>query len=199
MFTGCIENTGKFLSRSRVADGEKLLVAVPWADNVKLGQSIAVNGVCLTADRIKHDENAIQFHTLAETLKKTNLGSLDSGAEVNLERALRIGDRLDGHFVSGHIDCTGAILDIIDFHNDRVIEIELLSEFTALIVKKGSIAIDGISLTVVAVKDSSFTVHIIPDTLKNTNLRQSAIGMSVNLEMDMIGKYIQRFNVLDKH
>ncbi len=198
MFTGCIESTGKLLSRSKIADGEKIVISTPWGNEAKPGQSIAVNGACLTVDAINHNDNSFEFHTLSETLEKTNLDSVAIGAVVNLERALRVGDRLDGHFVTGHIDYSGKILDVAKCSNDIVIEIELKAEFAGQIVAKGSIAVDGISLTVVDVNNSSFTVHIIPFTFNNTNLKEAIAGSLVNLEMDLIGKYIVRSQILNE-
>ncbi len=192
MFTGCIESTGILLSRSKSVDGEKLFISTPWIDDVELGQSIAVNGACLTIESINRNENSIEFYTLFETLKKTNLGSMGIGAIINLERALKIGDRLDGHFVSGHIDYSGRILGVAKCGNDSVIEIELKPEFAGQVVIKGSITVDGVSLTIVEVMDASFTVHVIPYTLNHTNLKEAIVGRSVNLEMDLIGKYIAR-------
>ena len=184
MFTGLIESTGA-VSRQ---DCE---LRIDSELECEIGDSIAVNGCCLTVAR--KEPGQLVFHTLAQTLKLTNLGSAEF---ANLERALRIGDRLGGHMVSGHIDCTSDVLDIEARGEDHVVTIALPAEFATLIIDKGSIAVDGISLTVAELLDDCFRVHIIPHTWKATNLRSSQVGARVNLEFDMVGKFVQRRELL---
>jgi len=192
MFTGCIEKTG--ILHERIMDGEKrtLTISSDLAKDIKTGDSISVNGACLTVQTFEIDKKLIEFHTLSETLRKTNLGTIAIGSVVNLERALCLNDRLDGHLVTGHVDTVASVLKVGKKQEDVVIEIELIDSLAALVVDKGSITVDGISLTVVTVTKHSFTVHIIPYTVDNTNLQPVKVGQKVNLEMDIIGKYIQR-------
>ena len=180
--------------RSRETSGAhgSLQIVSELAGDISIGDSIAVNGVCLTVEELDASNNRIDFHTLAATLNKTNLGLLDVGCVVNIEQSLRIGDRLDGHLVTGHVDCVAHVLNVGQQHDDLVIEIQLPKKFERLIVEHGCIAVDGISLTVGSLHEKSFTVNIIPYTLKNTNLREITVHKSVNLEMDMIGKYVAR-------
>ena len=192
MFTGCIKQTGILRSRKTSGANGNLQIISKLAEHVTLGESIAVNGVCLTVEGIDLSSNSIEFHTLATTLNKTNLGVLDIGCQINLEASLCIGDRLDGHLVAGHVDCVAPVMSINRVSDDLVIEIQLSEKIKPLIVLHGSIAVDGISLTVATLNEDSFTVHIIPYTLANTNLREMKVRMLVNLEMDMIGKYVAR-------
>ena len=192
MFTGCIKQTGILRSRETSGANGSLQIATKLAKNVAVGESIAVNGVCLTVEGFDLSNSSIGFHTLATTLDKTNLGLLTVGSKVNLEESLCIGDRLDGHLVTGHVDCVASVLSINRERDDFVIEIQLSEKIKPLIVEHGSIAVDGISLTVASLNEKSFTVHIIPYTLDNTNLREITVHTLVNLEMDMIGKYVAR-------
>jgi riboflavin synthase len=180
MFTGLIESTGA-VSRNACE------LRIETELDCEIGDSIAVNGCCLTVAEIGNGELA--FHTLEQTLRVTNLGTAEF---ANLERALRVGDRLGGHMVSGHIDCTSEILDIETRGDDHILTIALPAEFATLIIDKGSIAIDGISLTVAELLADRFRVHIIPHSWAVTNLRNSQIGARVNLEFDMVGKFVQR-------
>jgi riboflavin synthase len=180
MFTGLIEATGA-VSRN----GCELRIASDL--DCEIGDSIAVNGCCLTVAEIGQGTRI--FHTLEQTLRVTNLGVAEF---ANLERALRVGDRLGGHMVSGHIDCTSEILAVETRGDDHVLTVALPAEFAALIIDKGSIAIDGISLTVAELLDDCFRVHIIPHSWDVTNLGRSQVGARVNLEFDMVGKFVQR-------
>lgn len=193
MFTGLIEDVGTLVARHSLGHAGKLRVAtaLPLAD-VKLGDSIAVNGVCLTVEELIPSAKELVFHTLSETLVRTNLGQIPTGGAVNLERALRLGDRLGGHLVSGHVDGTAAITGITRSADDWVFTIQLPPSLAAGLIMKGSIAIDGISLTVASLTSTSFSVHLIPHTLAKTNLEGATAGRIVNLETDMIGKYILR-------
>lgn len=169
-----------------------LCVSSNLAKAVNLGDSVAVNGVCLTVEKVNPQDSLIIFHTLATTLDKTNLGLVELGKIVNLEQALTLGDRLDGHMVSGHVDCIAPIRNISSINDDFVLKIQLPEKFQPFIVEHGSITVDGISLTIASLHESSFTVHIIPYTLEHTNLKEVKVHQRVNLEMDIIGKYVVR-------
>ena len=191
MFTGLVEETGDFLALDHTSAAERLTVRAPAiAKDVRLGDSIAVNGCCLTV--AAQEGNALTFDLLRETLDRTNLGQLAPGAPVNLERALAAHARLGGHFVQGHIDTASRVLGWEKVNADHRLEIALPLEFARYVAFKGSIAIDGISLTVAEVHDASFVVWIIPHTLAATNLRGKRIGELVNLEFDLLAKYVER-------
>lgn len=192
MFTGLIESTGTLESRSDSGEAGKLRIVTPIAHELATGDSIAVNGACLTVERIDAGANIIEFHTMSETLSRTNLGVIEPGARVNLERPLRLGDRLGGHLVQGHVDATVPVLKTEQSGDDWIVEIELPERHAASIIEKGSITVDGISLTVAALDPSWFCIHIIPETLERTNIADYASGTLVNLEFDMMGKYILR-------
>ena len=189
MFTGLIEQTG--VLKSRGANHLSIRPARRFND-VRYGESIAVNGCCLTVERETPD-GTIVFFTLAETLRCTNLGEIPLGGMVNLERALRLGDRLGGHIVSGHVDGTGRVLSArTDSSGDLVLRVALAPELAPEVVEKGSIAVDGISLTVVEVTGESFTVHLIPVTQHDTSLIGRKPGEIVNLETDLLAKYVRK-------
>ncbi len=189
MFTGLVEKVGFLAGRSH--DRLRVRVEEPFRDLVR-GESIAVNGCCLTLERELPDRT-MEFFTLAETLSRTNLGMLASGSPVNLERALRVGDRFGGHIVSGHIDATGLVRSYRQLPTgDWELKIELPPELAPELVEKGSIAIDGVSLTVVDVAKEWFTVCLIPVTRSDTALAARQPGSPVNLEGDVIGKYVLR-------
>ena len=191
MFTGLVEETGELLALERSAAGARLTLRAPLiARDVRLGDSVAVNGCCLTV--AEHEGETLAFDLLAETLARTNLGVLAPGAPVNLERALAAHARLGGHFVQGHIDTASQVLAFEQVKADRRLEIVLPKEFARYVAFKGSIAIDGISLTVAEVSDASFVVWIIPHTLAVTNLRAKKAGEMVNLEFDLLAKYTER-------
>ncbi|HEY3902174.1 MAG TPA: riboflavin synthase [Chthoniobacter sp.] len=191
MFTGLVEETGKILALERGEGGARLrLHAATISQDVRLGDSIAVNGCCLTV--AAHEGDALAFDLLDETLARTNLGALGPGASVNLERALAAHARLGGHFVQGHIDTAAEVLGFELVKADHRLEIALPAEFARYVAFKGSIAIDGISLTVAELREKSFVVWIIPHTLEMTNLRSRKTGDSVNLEFDLLAKYVER-------
>ncbi|MBR4664486.1 MAG: riboflavin synthase, partial [Lentisphaeria bacterium] len=152
------------------------------------GESIAVNGVCLTLE--KASGAVLEFHVLEETFRKTNLGLLQRGAQVNLERAMALGDRFGGHIVSGHVDGTGKILALGRNGDDIVLTVSCSPELRQYMVPKGSIAVNGISLTLAELDDDRFSIHIIPTTWNETNLSDCPVGSLVNLECDMLGKYV---------
>lgn len=187
MFTGIIEELGtvKRISRS----GNIILLEISAhkiAGSVKIGDSVSVNGVCLTA--VKSLNNLISFEVMAETFKITNLGSLRVNEKVNLENSLKIGDKVSGHFVLGHVDCQGAIRNKGIRSGNMVFEIAMPQEFSKYLLPKGSVAVDGISLTIQERKTSSFSVYIIPHTLKNTTLDFKGPSSKVNLEFDLLAK-----------
>jgi len=191
MFTGLVEETGTLLAVEQSADGARLTVRAPLAaSDAKLGDSIAVNGCCLTVT--VRDGDALSFDLLAETLARTNLGGLAPGAVVNIERALAAHARLGGHFVQGHIDTTAEVLAFEPSGADHRLEIALPADVARYVAFKGSIAIDGISLTVAEVRAESFVVWIIPHTIAMTNLRARKAGDLVNLEFDLLAKYVER-------
>lgn len=191
MFTGIIEEVGKIKNISKTSSGILLTIS---ADKVlrdcNLGDSIAVNGICLTVT--KFDNDSFTVDVMNETVRKTTLYKLAQNSYVNLERAMLVNSRFGGHIVSGHIDGTGTISDIKKDGIAFIYKINTTKEITKYIINKGSITIDGISLTVVSVSDISFTVSIIPHTMTVTNLGKKKIGDMVNLENDCIAKYVEK-------
>jgi len=191
MFTGLIEEVGAVLEMRTGAAGARLEIRAPAiAATTRLGDSIAVNGCCLTV--AERADARIIFDVLEETLNRTNLRSLAGGSRANLEHALSSDGRLGGHFVQGHVDCAARILSMLDKGADQRVEIELAPEFARYVVFKGSIAVNGISLTVAEVLPKSFAVWIIPHTRAQTNLSQARPDDLVNLEFDLIAKYVER-------
>ena len=189
MFTGIIKELGKVRRISGLGGVYKLSVeAKDVAGGLNIGDSVAVNGACLTLTG--KDKNILDFDVMGETFKRTNISMLKIGESVNLEGALRAGDPLGGHFVAGHIDCVGRIKQIKRAGDSYSIEVAFPGEYKKLVVEKGSIALDGISLTVGIVGNGSAAVHIIPHTLKVTTLGSKRPGDEVNIEFDIIGKYI---------
>ena len=190
MFTGLIQSTGVFHSRNLSGRAGKLRVRTARAfPDLQMGESIAVNGVCLTLEK-DLGGNLLEFHVMEESFRRTNLGNLNAGDLVNLERALAVGDRLGGHIVSGHVDGTGTVLSLGKNGDDTELKVAITPEIREQMVPKGSIAIDGISLTVAALGEDWFTVCIIPTTWRETNLSQCGKGGILNLETDMLGKYV---------
>lgn len=191
MFTGIVEETGEVLSLQRSETGARLTLSAPTVSgDTRPGDSVAVNGCCLTVTDRR--ERELSFDLLAETLARTNLKNVRAGSPVNLERALAANGRIGGHFVQGHIDCTSVVRAFEKVGDDHRFEIELPAEFARYVSFKGSIAIDGISLTVAEILDGSFVVWIIPHTIEVTNLRSIKAGDLVNLEFDMLAKYLER-------
>lgn len=196
MFTGLIEEVGSVLAIHATDRGPQLQIVAPLiAKNIQIGDSIAVNGCCLTVAARRDDQLA--FDLLGETLNRTNLKTLRQNDCVNLERALVAGARLGGHFVQGHVDCPARILASEEHGADQQLEVELPAEFAHYVAHKGSIAVNGISLTVAEVSQRSFAVWIIPHTRAQTNLDTARAGDLVNLEFDLIAKYVER--MLDRH
>ena len=189
MFTGIIEGTGTVTS----ASAKRLVIAASKVlQGMELGGSVNVNGACLTVTEF--DTGSFSVDIMLETLKRTNLGLLGTGDKVNLERPLTLNKPLGGHLVQGHIDATGRVASIVPEDGATVMRIEAPPEVMRYLVAKGFIAIDGISLTVVARDTSSFEVSIVDYTLKNTNLGNRKVGDLVNLEVDMIAKYVEQFD-----
>lgn len=188
MFTGIIEETGKILSIT----SEKITVECEIVlEDTKLGDSIAVNGVCLTVTNVM--PKRFMADISPETLRITSLGNLKAGSLINLERAMKANGRFGGHMVSGHIDGIGKLLEIKPCGNFYELNIELSSNQEKYVVKKGSIAIDGISLTIANVEQNNITLAIIPHTFENTNLKELKSGNFVNIEVDITAKYIEKF------
>jgi len=191
MFTGIIEEIGKVEQVSLSGTNLRLKVkASRILSDLKPGDSMNINGACQTVVEVK--DNHFTVEAVEETLRRTNLGQLRTGDSVNLERALRISDRLGGHLVSGHVDFVGRIKSINQKDQSQVFEFEIPPEYLTHFVEKGSVAIDGISLTVVQIFKTWFIVSIIPFTMKNTTLGTKKIGDAVNIETDLIGKYVER-------
>lgn len=189
MFTGLVEGTGRIQGR----EGERLLVKPDFPfEPGERGASIAVNGCCLTLERRSGDGELV-FFTLGETLSRTNLGALPVGAHVNLERALRAGAPLDGHLVQGHVDAACRVLEQGRVASgDMTLKVAIPAEYAPLVVEKGSVAVDGVSLTVAALGADWFSVCLIPETWQRTALPERNTGSSVNVEFDILGKYVQR-------
>ena len=194
MFTGLVIETGELISLERTGESARLTLRAPAAGpSAQIGDSIAVNGCCLTVTARSGER--VSFDLLAETLRLTNLGSLATGARVNLEPALGAGAKLGGHFVQGHVDTAAEVLDFSPHGSDFRLEVALPAEFAQYVAFKGSIAVDGISLTVAEVYDgsaASFVCWIIPHTREVTNLAARKKGGRVNLEFDLLAKYVER-------
>lgn len=190
MFTGLVESLGKVVSLENLGQQARLGISMQFAAELALGDSVAVNGCCLTVADLAGD--SVYFDVLAQTLRVTSLGKLSVGSAVNLERALRVGDRLGGHFVQGHVDAVGEILSLEENGQDHVVEVSLPMEIHRLCVGKGSISIDGISLTIADLKEASAVFWITPHTFSHTNLREAQAGDVVNLEADMLAKHVAR-------
>ena len=189
MFTGLIEAIGEVMARTATTGGQRISIRSPLAAGLGLGDSVAVNGVCLTV--VKTDA-AFHADVGPETLRVTTLGSLEGGALVNLERPLRGDGRMGGHFVQGHVDAVGRIEDLRPASDFHWLTVSFPTELGRYLVVKGSIAVDGISLTVAGLGDDRFDIQLVPFTLEHTNLKRARIGDRVNLECDMIGKYVAR-------
>jgi riboflavin synthase len=192
MFTGIIEGIGTVISIERASEHAHVTVSArpSLLEGVALGDSIAVNGVCLTV--VDQTETTLSFDAVYETMRRTSLGHLATGDFINFERSMAANGRFGGHIVQGHVDNTGTVASIRQVDNSFVIYIDVPRDLMKYIVSKGSITVDGISLTVVDAEDRTFSVSIIPHTWENTNLSQRRAGDPVNIETDIIGKYVER-------
>lgn len=191
MFTGIVEELGHVVSLAHGPDSAVVRICGPLVTaDAAPGASIAVNGICLTV--VELDADVFSVDVMAETLRRTCLGELTPGSPVNLERAMAVGDRLGGHIVQGHVDSTGTILARQPGDRWEVVTISLPGELARYLVEKGSIAVDGVSLTIARVDDASFQVSLIPTTLGLTTLGTKQVGEPVNLEVDVLAKYVER-------
>ncbi|MGB2823280.1 MAG: riboflavin synthase [Phycisphaerae bacterium] len=192
MFTGIIQHVGEVRAVRSAGDGKRLTVDIgPLAEGLAVGDSVAVSGACLTACRIAHAE--ANFDVSAETLSRTTLGDASPGTRVNLERPLRLSDELGGHLVQGHIDGVGEVRRIDRRADEWAIELAAPKELTDEMVEKGSVAVAGVSLTLTHVADGAFGVALIPTTLEKTTFGEMNVGSKVNIETDVIGKYVRRY------
>ncbi|MFJ4343066.1 riboflavin synthase [Streptomyces sp. NPDC088915] len=191
MFTGIVEELGEVVAVERLEDASRFRLRGPLVtEGAQHGDSIAVNGVCLTV--VEHGDGEFTADVMAETLKRSGLGALGVGSRVNLERPMAVGGRLGGHIVQGHVDGTGTVLDRTPSEHWELVRVGLPAHLARYVVEKGSITVDGVSLTVVEVGDDWFTVSLIPTTLDLTTLGIKKSGDPVNLEVDVIAKYVER-------
>ena len=191
MFTGIVEELGQVVAREELGDSARLTVAGPRVtSDARSGDSIAVNGVCLTVVDLR--DGAFSADVMAESLRRSGLGALVPGSPVNLERAVRVSDRLGGHVVQGHVDAAGRVLEVRPEAQWTVVRVELPPQLARYVVEKGSITVDGVSLTVSAVTDDSFEVSLVPTTLAATTLGGARPGTVVNLEVDVLAKHVEK-------
>lgn len=193
MFTGIIEEVGNLKSLTR---GTITIECRRVLEDVKIGDSISTNGICLTVTEF--DDKSFRADVMPETIRRTSLDGLTVGSKINLERALRLSDRLGGHIVSGHIDGVGRIVSIRREGNAQVVEVEADRSILRQIVEKGSVALDGMSLTVVEAGNKTFSVSLIPHTMSVTNFIDKKVGSPINIETDIIGKYVERLMIFDR-
>jgi riboflavin synthase len=190
MFTGLIADLGTVTELERDSAGARIRIASPLVEGIADGDSVAVNGVCLTA--VEVGDGGFLAEAINETLERSSLGQLRSGSRVNLELALRAGDRLGGHVVQGHVDGTGTVAAIRQEGFSRVLEVAIDDGLARYLVEKGSVAIDGVSLTVSALSEQGFAVSLIPETLARTNLGAIEERAKVNIEVDILAKHVER-------
>ena len=190
MFTGLVQSLGRIEGAERAPDGVRLTVSTTLAAELSQGDSIAVNGVCLTATSAL--DGQFTAEVMNETLQRSSLSGARAGAEVNLELPLRASDRLGGHVVQGHVDAVGTVASVAQDGFARRLEIEAPAEVLRYVVHKGSVAVDGVSLTIAELGERSFTVSLIPETLERTSLGTANAGTRVNLEVDVLAKYVER-------
>jgi riboflavin synthase len=190
LFTGLVADLGRVAAIERSRDGGRLTISSRLVTDLHEGDSVAVNGVCLTATAL--DDDSFAADVMNETLSRTSLRDVEVGGEVNLELPLRPTDRLGGHVVQGHVDGTGTVLSAADDGFARRVRIEAPGELLRYVVAKGSITVDGVSLTVAGIDSDSFTVSLIPETLERTNLGKAQAGTTVNLEVDVLAKYVEK-------
>ncbi|MGO9902284.1 MAG: riboflavin synthase [Solirubrobacteraceae bacterium] len=190
VFTGLVAGLGTVTAAARSPQGARLTISTPLAAQLRDGDSIAVDGVCLTATAVR--DASFEAEAMHVTLASTGLGSLNCGAQVNLELPLRVGDRFGGHLVQGHVDGVGNVVEVVQDGFARRLRIEAGDDVLGYVVEHGSIAVNGVSLTVAALAARSFTVSLIPETLVRTNLGGAQPGLAVNLEVDVIAKYVEK-------
>lgn len=190
MFTGLVEAVGTVVSLESKGEQARLTLDLPFAAELKLGDSVAINGCCLTVADLA--PNGTSFDLLGSTLRVTSLGELHTGSKVNLERAMMVGDRFGGHFVQGHVDAKGKFTRLEASGQDHIIAVSLPPEIHKLCVDKGSLAINGISLTIAELTANEAVFWITPHTWENTHLHAAKIGQAVNLEADMLAKYVEK-------
>jgi len=190
MFTGLVESTGTVIALEARGEQARLTLAIPFASELILGDSVAINGCCLTVAELS--AQGIAFDLLAQTLRVTSLGALREGSLVNLERALQVGDRFGGHFVQGHVDATGTIARLEALGQDHVFEVSLPPAIQRLCIDKGSLSVDGISLTIAELAPTAAVFWITPHTWQQTHLHTARVGQPVNLEADMLAKHVDR-------
>ena len=197
MFTGIIEHLGKVRQIKRHANSATVIVDIGRLSNdVGLGDSVSLNGACLTATRIRNQE--VSFDVSGETLQKTTIGELRVSDQVNVERSLKIGGRLGGHFVSGHVDGVGVISKKETAKGQCTLVVSVDEDLVNMMIKKGSVAVDGISLTIVDLEDTLFSVAIVPYTIDATTLGFKKVGQRVNIETDMLGKWVKKISATPK-
>lgn len=189
MFTGLVEAVGNVLSLETRGEQARLTLEIPFAAELALGDSVAVNGCCLTVADLSGN---VSFDLLAQTLRVTSLGGFSGGSKVNLERAMSIGDRFGGHFVQGHVDATGNITRLEQSGQDHILGVSIPPHIHKLCVDKGSISIDGISLTIAELHETEAVFWITPHTWENTHLHAAKLGQAVNLEADMLAKHVEK-------
>ena len=189
MFTGLVEATARVISLDSLGDQARLCLDLPFAAELALGDSVAVNGCCLTVAELASE--GVFFDLLSQTLQVTSLGDLQKNELVNVERALAVGQRFGGHFVQGHVDATGRIDDLSPHGQDHRLEVSLPPEVRGFCIDKGSLCIDGISLTIAKLKENSAVFWITPHTMAETHLGQARTGQKVNLEADLLAKYVK--------
>jgi len=193
MFTGIIEELGRIVDVDDLGGGRRLTIEAACAPDLHVDQSVSINGACQTVVAVDADASTFAVDTIEETLRKTTFDALTPGTPVNLERALQAGDRLDGHFVQGHVDATGTVVGVEQEDTDWLYTVQFDPQYASYLIPVGSIAVDGISLTVARLGDDTLTVAIIPHTYENTNVSDAwTEGAAVNLEFDLIGKYVAR-------
>jgi len=191
MFTGLVEEKGILINKIKTGDGYRLEIkAEKVLEDTVIGSSISVNGCCLTV--VEKKNNSVLMDTIEETLKKTNLGDLTKGEYVNLERPLKADARLGGHFVLGHVDTKGEVVEIEELSNSHFMKIRFPEEFKQYLIYVGSVAVDGVSMTVAELRDNVFGIGIIPHTWQETVSSTKKPGSTVNLEFDVLGKYVER-------
>jgi riboflavin synthase len=193
VFTGLVADLGTVTAVDATADGVRLAVRTSLAPEISEGDSVAVNGVCLTATAIA--DGAFSADVMQESLRRSSLAEVAEGSSVNLELPLRASDRLGGHVVQGHVDGVGVVRELRDDGFSRVVTIGAPAELLRYVVEKGSIAVDGVSLTVSAIDEESFAVSLIPETLERTTLGTAQVGRPVNLEVDVLAKYVEKLMV----